>query len=276
MSVNKLRGINITYNSSGISIYIPGEPYALERPIINVDDRLIQDGEMMFFQQKIMIAALGELRKNNVTVPITRNIKIDIILKSPRIMDYNDLMMAMKSIIDGLNKSVIHNDSLIIEASISFKNVSRRGAIKSADIIQIHLKDEADSTILLTGIQTEVIPKIQARPYKVDGAYDAPLTSHYYQKRLLLNLTQVMPSPAPSICGGTELEFEFSCSNSVKDVDNMVLLYLPTTINNLGAPSHITTIRASKTIHAQVQYTRINIKGDYLATQPIISSTKVS
>lgn len=203
------------------------EPRIWERPDYK-NKKLIQDHQMMLFQQKVMMYIRGKMRFDNVDV-IKNSVTIEIEIHSSKSLEDFSIELIVKTILDSLNKNVLDDDSLIENLNIFYKRKQKRIYDKfSDDNLYICITELITNKVVHVDFSIELIEKKNAIPYDIEGEVSAPHNSISYQNDIYNDLDSGLTNVAnvkykeEIIC-----HMMFETQDNSKDIDNMMLMYLP-------------------------------------------------
>lgn len=204
-----------------MTIQIDGEPIGYERPhlLSNHPDKLFQNVPMMHFQQQVMHVASARLAQGKLSV-FQNSVSVEIVIVTAAPYQDVKLEYAIKSILDGLNKVVVRDDSLIMNTQIWLEKASK-SYVKSYTKVTVH--DSTTNASITFQIDGPVVEKALATLYKIGG------TLNYSQQ--FINELSTIDSEISFLRGSFNNKYEichicFHTNNMRKDVDNMFLTYI--------------------------------------------------
>lgn len=198
-------------------IQIDGEPKAYQRPISN--GKQFQSITMMTFQQLVMFkagAALGGKGVNTFVNPVS----VEITYTTLDLFKDIELEGIIKSVLDGLNKSIIKDDSLVVMAQCWLEKGNKRYPKPRIDI---NIRDLVNNNSITFRLDTPPIHKEVAVTYDVGGSLQ-------YKPQFLKELSTIEHAIS-SIRGSNNNQYEichmcFYTEDMSKDVDNLYLTYI--------------------------------------------------
>lgn len=138
---SNLPKVTVSEIRRNVIIQIHDEPKAKVRPQQN---KVIQNHSMMFFQQLIMKEARAALRGESLD-PFHNPINIEIELTTFQPANQTRLERVLKAILDGLNRHVISDDSIINNAQIWLIKGNKRYPKTDIEVrIEDSLRKESD------------------------------------------------------------------------------------------------------------------------------------
>ncbi len=215
------KNITACEHSSFMTIQIDGEPVVHERPqlLFSHVDKLFQNLPMMQFQQQVMHVASAQLMNANLIV-FQNPVSIEITVVTTKPFQDTRLEYAIKSVLDGLSKAVIRDDTLVMNIQIWLEKVS-----KSYDkpYTRVTITDNVTRASITFKIDGPIVEKVLAIPYNIGGSLN-------YSKQFLSELSTIeneMSSLRCSFNNSYEIcHICFHTNNLRKDVDNMFLTYI--------------------------------------------------
>ncbi|MGE7910779.1 hypothetical protein [Lysinibacillus xylanilyticus] len=204
-----------------MTIRIDGEPIEYERPQLPSQhaDKLFQNLMMMHFQQQVMHVASAKLRSAKLAV-FQKSVSVEIKVVTLSAIQDIRLEYAIKSILDGLNKAVIRDDTSVMNIQIWLEKVS-----KSYDkpYTRVTITDNVTRASITFKIDGPIVEKVLAIPYNIGGSLN-------YSKQFLNELSTI-ENEMSSLRGSFNNSYEichicFYTNNLRKDVDNMFLTYI--------------------------------------------------
>lgn len=218
MSLN----FRIKESASIATIIIEDEPIVLGRPVLlstNGKDKLFQNLRMMHFQQQVMHKAAAKLFSAKLSMfqdPLS--IEITIVTWTP----FRDIRLehTIKSIMDGLNRTVIQDDSLVMAAQIWLEK-AKKSYVKPYAIVT--LTDNATGSSITFKVDGPVVEKELPTPYTIGGGISYP--------QQFLNEWTTIKNDLSALQGYIHNSYEichicFLTNDLSKDVDNMFLTYI--------------------------------------------------
>lgn len=204
------------YNSMAL-IKIHGEPQVFQRP--SSTGKLFQDISMMLFQQLVMSRASAALGSQALK-PFTNPVSVEITCTTHRLFKEFELEYVTKSILDGLNLSIIQDDSLVTMALCELKKGTKRSPKERIDIT---VREVGSNNAISFKLDTPVIQKKVAVSYSVGGVLQ-------YNPQFLLDLTMI-DNAISTNRGSSNKWYDichmyFDTEYMNKDVDNMFLMYI--------------------------------------------------
>lgn len=198
-------------------IQIDGEPKVFQRPISN--GKQFQSISMMTFQQLVMFkagAALGSKGLSTFVNPV----EVEITYTTLDLFKGIELESIIKSVLDGLNKSIIKDDSLVVTAQCWLKKGIQRYPKPHIDI---QVRDIVNNDTITFRLDTPTIHKEVAVPYDIAGALQ-------YKLQFLNELSSI-DNAISSILASNNNQYEichicFYTEDMSKDVDNLFLTYV--------------------------------------------------
>lgn len=198
-------------------IHIDGEPQAFQRPISN--GKQFQSISMMTFQQLVMFkagAALGSKGLNTFVNPVS----VEITYTTLDLFKDIELENIIKSVLDGLNKTIIKDDSLVVMAQCWLNKGIKRYPKPHIDI---KVRDIVNNNTITFRLDIPIIQKEIAVTYDVGGLLQ-------YKSQFLKELS-IIDHAISSICGSNKKRYEichmcFYTEDMSKDVDNLYLTYI--------------------------------------------------
>ena len=198
-------------------VQIDGEPQVFQRP--SSTGKQFQSVPMMTFQQLIMFkagAALGSKGLNTFVNPVS----VEIIYTTLDLFKDIELEYVIKSVLDGLNKSIIQDDSLVVMAQCWLKKGTKRSPKAHIDIT---IRDVVNSNTISFKLDTPAIQKEVAVAYDVGGVLQ-------YDPQFLLELSMIH-NAVSTVRGPNNNQYEichmcFYTEDMSKDVDNLFLMYI--------------------------------------------------
>ncbi|WP_186576901.1 hypothetical protein [Aquibacillus kalidii] len=200
-------------------IQIYDKPKAKVRP--QIQNKLIQNHSMMFFQQLIMKEARTALRRESLN-PFHNPINVEIEVTTRQLPSQIQLERVLKTIFDGLNRWVISDDNIINNAQIWLSKGTKR--YPKTDI-QVRVEDSLSKDSIFFNCQLPCVEKIEAVPYDVGGTMivstQAATEQQVTEQALLSEISKTTVTGQHDIC-----HMVFCTNDDTKDVDNMFLSYI--------------------------------------------------
>lgn len=214
--------IKVIERNSIATITIDGKPIVLERPDLqsfNGNNKLFQNLPMMQFQQQVMHKAAAKLLGANLTT-FQNPLSVDITIVSSAPFQDIKLEHAIKSILDGLNKNVIQDDSLIMNAQIWLEKAQKSYVKPYVKVTLTDIVKRLDITIKIDG---PVVEKVLATPYNIGGelSYRKQFMSEWKSTKNDISSIRSSINNSYEIC-----HICFLTNDLSKDVDNMFLTYI--------------------------------------------------
>lgn len=214
--------------------------HAGKRGIKN-ETHMLQDIQMMDFQAKVSSLLRMCLKDAGVSYPMAGKYSVEVEISSSRDVNELPLLSVLKSVMDGINKHIICDDSLISSCSIkySWRSVApKRGVTKSPDTLTVRLFDcHSASNVPVAefkDVSVYVVPK--SEPIKLDWNNDTRFAFEEddYQEAL----STALKRDGMQISGGRpyKINLLFLGNVSTKDIDNMARMYYPI-LEHLGLHS---------------------------------------
>lgn len=237
--------ILVEHNQQG-AIRIFDEPrglsyeHAVKRGIQN-EKHMLQDIQMMDFQAKVSSLLRMSLKDEGETYPLTGEYRVEVEITSSRNLSELPLLSTLKSVMDGINKQIILDDSSMLSCSIKYSGramTPRSGVTKSPDELTVRLFDcQSSSNVPVAefeDVPVYVVPK--AESIKLDWNNDARFTFEEddYQEAV----ASALQNEGIQISGGGphKINLLFRGNVSTKDIDNMARMYYPI-LEHLGLHS---------------------------------------
>lgn len=148
-------------HTSFMAIQMKGEPVEYERPQLlskNQLDKLFQSLKMMHFQQQVMHIASAKLTHGNLLV-FQNPVSVEITIVTSVLNKDINLEFAVKSILDGMNKTVIQDDDLIMNIQIWLEK-SNKSYVKS--YAKVTVNDSVTNASITFQIDGPVVEKALA------------------------------------------------------------------------------------------------------------------
>ncbi len=209
--------LNVYTNSSIAIIQFEGEPQVFQRP--SSKGKQFQNVSMMIFQQLIMTKA-GAMLGSKGLQPFTNPISIEMILTTLQPFQNIELEYVIKSVLDGLNKSVIQDDSLVVRAQCWLERATKRSPKTRIDIT---VSDIATNDAITFQMDIPPIQKVIAVPYDIGGALQ--LDPKFEQT--LIDIENGILKDCGTIMNQYEICHMCFCTVDMsKDIDNLYLMYI--------------------------------------------------
>jgi hypothetical protein len=209
-----------------VIIQIYDKPKAKMRP--QLQNKVIQNHSMMFFQQLIMKEARAALRRGTLNL-FHNPINVEIVVTTIQSPNQIHLERVLKAIFDGLNRHVISDDNIINNAQIWLNKGTKRYPKTG---IEVMVEDNVSKESISFNCQLPCVEKIEAVPYDVGGkmtlSTQASAEQQVIEQALLSAISKTTVTGQYDIC-----HMLFCTNDYTKDVDNMFLSYIHV-IRNIG------------------------------------------
>ncbi len=243
---------------------IVGEPLSYTH-VTKKGTKQLQPIDMMQFQNKIQSIFRADLLSRMQSLPINLNmIEVQIEVMSSRSVDELPLLMIMKSILDGLNRNILRDDSVVYRCSINYtfkKRLARQSIRHPSDWVSISIIDLNTFNIVaaLNDINIYLVPKKEPLVLDFDKDYAIyNLHEDDYLDCIYNGLSTTNFAVPNQSC--YEVTMKFSGALKSVDIDNLALVYYrlieETNYMNLNG---VTSISLEKTYNSKVKYTEISI-----------------
>jgi len=254
---------SLTHDSSN-TFKIDGKPLSYTH-VTKKGTKQLQAIEMMHFQNKIQSICRADLLGRQVSIPLGLNmIEIQIEVVSSRTVAELSLLLIMKSILDGLNQSILRDDSVVSRCSINYtykKKPVLHLKRSPLDWLTIKIIDLGSSSVVasLKKINIHLVPKKEPLVFDFDADYAIfALDEDEYLDGIYNGLSTTNFAVPIQSC--YEVTMKFSGALKSIDIDNLALVYY-----RLIEDSHymnlknVTSITLEKTYNSKVNYTDISI-----------------
>lgn len=219
---------NISHNCNS-EISIEGQllryRYAHDVRLETNQIQVLQDVAMMDFQSKIAMLFRSELGIQNTTLPIPGQFEVIVQVKTSRPIQELPLIKVLKSVIDGLNKSIILDDRYVVSASIEYvkRSVSQPTG-RLIDLLSIELLEVSNPIKQhihrCTDVPIHVVPKKEA----LFLDFDDTLLS-FDETDFVDAAAQKLIADGMTLNTTSELQMRFKGDVDDYDIDNMALTY---------------------------------------------------
>lgn len=205
------------------------------------ETHVLQDIQMMDFQAKVSSLLRMSLKDAGTPYPLTGEYRIEVEISTSRGVGELPLLLTLKSVMDGVNKQIVVDDSSVSSCSIKYRGQAvslSSGVTKSPDELTVKLFDCNSSSNVpvaeFEDVPIHVVPK--SEPLKLDWNNDTLFTFEEddYQEVL----AAALQNDGMQISGGGpyKINLLFLGNVSTKDIDNMARMYYPI-LEHLGLHS---------------------------------------
>lgn len=185
--------------------------------------KVLQDVTMMDFQSKIAMLFRSELKLQRIRLPISGQFEVNVKVETTRSIQDMPLIGVIKSVIDGLNGSIINEDRYVVSASIEYIKLGRSVAHLN-DVLSIELLEVLHTTkqriLSCLNIPIYVVAKREGLFLDSD---DALLS--FDETDFVDAAAQVLIADGMILNTSKELHMRFKGYVDDYDIDNMALIY---------------------------------------------------
>lgn len=253
----------LTHNASN-RFKIEGKPLSYTH-VTEKGTQQLQAVDMMQFQSKIQSIFRVDLLRQQLKLPLTLGmVEIQMEVTSSRSIDELPLLLIMKSILDGLNRHILQDDSLVYKCSIHYrfkKRLARQSSRTPSEWLSVTIIDLTNSRIVaaLKDINIYLVPKKEPLVLDFDNDY---AIFNLYEDEYLDSIYSGLSTTnfAVPIQSYYEVTMKFSGALKSVDIDNLALVYYrlieDSQYMNL---KNVTSISLEKTYNSKVNHTEISL-----------------
>lgn len=254
---------SLTHNSID-TLKIDGKPLSYTH-VTEKGTQQLQAIDMMQFQSKIQSIFRADLLGRQLRIPLNLSkVEIQIEVISSRSIDELPLLLIMKSILDGLNRNILQDDSRVYKCSINYifkSRLARQSTRTPSEWLSVTIIDLNSSRIVtsLKNINIYLVPKKEPLVLDFDNDY---AIFNLYEDEYLDSIYSSLSTTNFSVPNQSSYKVTMNFSGVLKsiDIDNLALVYY-----RLIEDSHymnlknVTSISLEKTYSCKVNYTEISI-----------------
>ncbi|CAM4092357.1 hypothetical protein [Saccharibacillus endophyticus] len=185
--------------------------------------KVLQDVTMMDFQSKIAMLFRSELGLQRIGLPISGQFEVNVKVETTRTIQDMPLIGVLKSVIDGLNGSIINEDRYVVSASIEYikrgRSVTHLNDILSIELLKVRHTTK-QSILTCFNIPIYVVAKREALLLDSD---DALLS--FDETDFVEAAAQGLIADGMTLNNSKELYMRFTGYIDDYDIDNMALIY---------------------------------------------------
>ncbi|TBL69783.1 hypothetical protein [Paenibacillus thalictri] len=231
-----------------------------ERGVWN-DINVLQYIPMMDFQAKISMIFRSAIREVGYQLPLLGIYNVEISIESSRNINGRQLLLIMKSILDGINKLVVASDQFINSAAIghSFKASTKRTAIsQSPDLVTIELYEVGGggNQKLIHSVRERFYCEPKVEPLFLDWGHSYFPLEYQYTDPIIDGLQK--DGMQIAVGGPMQVQMSFQLSDMSKDIDNMAIFYYAILEGTGLRDDDVYSIRLKKTKSA-TEHTEIEL-----------------